>query len=273
MSKFSTIIGVLLGITVILMNIVDTETGEFLAAFLNWKALLVVLGGTFAAAFINYPFSQMICFFKGFGKVFVAEPVTQREGIEQLLELSKLAHSNGLLELEKHVERQNDRFLQFSLSEMLIYREDAQLLSSLNNHLNAMKLRHLNCQDIFNNMATYAPAFGMMGTVMGLILMMTSQLNGGDASAASSSNDMLGSLLTGMGLALVTTFYGVLMANLIFTPMAGKLGVLSDAEMAKNEIIMQGIIAIKNSMPTSLLKEYMLSNLSYQQKLDIELTL
>lgn len=273
MSKLSTLIGLLLGVAVILMNIVDTETGEFLAAFLNWKALLVVVGGTFAAAFINYPFSQMMCFFKGFGKVFVAEPVSEKESIEQLLGLSKLSHTKGLLELEKHVEQQQDLFLQFSLSEMLIYREEKQLTASLNNHLNAMKLRHLNCQDIFNNMATYAPAFGMMGTVMGLILMMTSQLSGGDANAAGSSDDMLASLLTGMGLALLTTFYGVLIANLIFTPMAGKLGVLSDAEMAKNEIIMQGIVAIKNRMPTSLLKEYLLSNLSYQQKLAIELTL
>ncbi len=271
MSKLSTLIGFTLGFIIIFANMRDTETGEMISAFLNWKALLVVLGGTFAAAFINYPLSQMIGFFKSFGRVFVDEVVEEDSSIRELLRLSKVAHKKGLLALEKELEVIEDSFLQFSVSEMLVYIKHSQLKSSLNNRLTSMRLRHLNDQDVFNNMATYAPAFGMMGTVMGLILMMTSQVGMENAEEIVDSQDMLGNLLGGMGLALVTTFYGVLLANLVFTPMAGKLRILSDGEVAKNERIIEGVMFIKESMPTSFLKEYLLSNTSEKTKLKIEL--
>lgn len=273
MSKLSTLIGILLGTAILLINIVNLETGEFLSVFLNWKALLVVVGGTFAAAFINYPLSQMVCFFKGFVKVFFDEPVSEAYSVEQLLNLSKTAHASGLLEIEKKLDTIEDPFLQYSLSELLVYREEEYLFESLNNHLNAMKQRHINCQDVFNNMATYAPAFGMLGTVMGLILMMTNQIGVESVDSINQSQDMLGSLLAGMGLALVTTFYGVLIANLIFSPMAGKLRVLSDAEIAKNKMIIQGVMAIKKQMSTSFLREYLLANMSYKDKLSYELSI
>ena len=270
MSKLSSILGLLLGVIIILLNMVDFQTGQILKAFFNWQAFLVVAGGTLAAAFINYPFSQIRCFFQGFAKIFKEEPANARDSIEEILDLSRIAHSRSLLEIEKHIEKQEDDFLKFSLSEMLVYRDNEQLEQSLHNHLNAMKLRHLRCQDIFNNMATYAPAFGMMGTVMGLIMMMTSQVGAENADAiVGKTENMLNSLLAGMGLALVTTFYGVFIANFIFIPVSGKLKVLSDAEVDKNEVIIQGVLALKNNMPTLFLKESMLSHVSYQTKLQL----
>ncbi len=266
MNRFSSFIGILFGVIIILMNMIDFEKGKILSTFFNLNAMLVVVGGTFSAAFINYSFSEMSQFFKGFGKVFLPEKFSKSEVIEEIIYLSKVSNRSGILELEKHIDLQNDKFIKFSLSEILVYKKTAELERSLNNHLNAMKLRHLNAQDIFNNMATYAPAFGMMGTVMGLIIMMTSQFSGDSGN----SENMLSALLSGMGLALVTTFYGVLIANFIFTPMAGKLAGLSSKEAKKNEIIIQGILAIKEGMPTSFLKEYLSSNLSYKEKLENE---
>lgn len=266
MNRLSSFIGILFGIIIIMMNMVDFERGVILATFFNFNAMLIVVGGTFAAAFINYSFSEMSCFFKGFGKVFLPKIASKSAAIEELLYLSKLSNREGPLELEKQIEFQNDKFIRFALAELMIYKDLKDLEKSLYNQLNAMKLRHLNCQDIYNNMATYAPAFGMMGTVMGLIMMMTSQFAGDSGS----SENMLSSLLAGMGLALVTTFYGVMIANFIFTPMAGKLAGLSNVESSKNEIVIQGILAIKKGMPTSFLKEYLSSNLSYKEKLEYE---
>lgn len=274
MSKLASIIGLILGLVVVLFNMVDFKSGQLLSAFFNLQALLVVLGGTFAAAFINYPLNQMACFFKGIGKVLVAEPESESKIIEQLMYLSHLAYTKGELALEKEIESQSDRFLTFALTEMMIYRDEEHLRLSLENHLNSMRMRHLNCQDVFNNMASYAPAFGMMGTVMGLIMMMTSQVGGADAAnVVGQSENMLNSLLTGMGLALVTTFYGVLFANFIFIPMAGKLKVLSDAEVVKDEIIIYGVMGLKQKLPPLMMKESLLSYVNHKtkQKLDLEL--
>ncbi|MDX1795926.1 MAG: MotA/TolQ/ExbB proton channel family protein [Hydrogenovibrio sp.] len=274
MSKLSSAIGILLGLIIVLLNMVDFKSGQILSAFFNWQAVLVVLGGTFAAAFINYPLNQMLCFFKGVGKVFTAEPSSAADTIEQLLYLSHISHSKGPLALEKEIDGQSDSFLVFALTEMMVYRDEKLLKLSLENHLNAMRIRHLNCQDIFNNMASYAPAFGMMGTVMGLIMMMTSQVSAQDAAAvAGQSEDMLNTLLAGMGLALVTTFYGVLFANFLFIPMAGKLKVLSDSEFIKDEIIIQGVLGLKEQQSPLLMKESLLSYVNHKTKQKLDLVL
>ncbi len=274
MSKLATFIGVFFGSLIVLLSMVDFEKGQLLSAFFNFQGLLVVLGGTFAATLINYPLSQMGCFFRGIGKVFASEPESENEAIEQIVYLSHIAQSKGVLALEKEIELLSDSFLRFALSEMMVYRDKDHLATSLENHLNAMRLRHLNCQDVFNNMASYAPAFGMMGTVMGLIMMMTSQM-GGDTTTYTpgQSDDMLNNLLQGMGLALVTTFYGVLFANLVFIPIAGKLKVLSDAEALKNEILMYGVLGLKNEQPPLLLRESLTAFVNEKNKERLELTL
>lgn len=274
MSKLATFIGVFFGSLIVLLSMVDFEKGQLLSAFFNFQGLLVVLGGTFAATLINYPLSQMGCFFRGIGKVFASEPESENEAIEQIVYLSHIAQSKGVLALEKEIELLSDSFLRFALSEMMVYRDKDHLATSLENHLNAMRLRHLNCQDVFNNMASYAPAFGMMGTVMGLIMMMTSQM-GGDTTTYTpgQSDDMLNNLLQGMGLALVTTFYGVLFANLVFIPIAGKLKVLSDAEALKNEILMYGVLGLKSEQPPLLLRESLTAFVNEKNKERLELTL
>ncbi len=271
MSRFASGLGLLLGILIIMLSMVDFETGKLLSAFFNLQAFLVVVGGTFAAAMINYPLSQLKLFFVGFKIIFTKEPAKEDDVVNSILELSHLAKSTSLLELEKHISSQTDPFLQFALSEMMIYNNIDQLTESLYNHLNAMRFRHLRTQDIFNNMATYAPAFGMMGTVMGLIIMMTAQVGAENADAVvGEGKNMLDSLLEGMGLALVTTFYGVFIANFIFIPVSGKLKVLSDAEVAKNEIIIQGVLGLKKNMSTLILRDAMLAHKNYQTKLTLE---
>lgn len=274
MSKLSSAVGILLGLIIVLLNMVDFNSGQIISAFFNLNALLVVLGGTLAAVLINYPFSQVFCFFSGLKKILVSEPASTETVIEQLLYLSYLSQKKGILALEKEIDAQPDNFMRFALTEMMVYRTPEHLKSSLDNHLNSMRLRHALCQDVFNNMATYAPAFGMMGTVMGLIMMMVSQVGAASTTEVmGDSQNMLNALLEGMGLALVTTFYGVLFANFIFIPVSGKLKVLSDAEAAKNEVIVHGILFIKAQEPPLLLKESLLAFVNEQTKQRLELSL
>lgn len=268
MSKSATILGLLFGIIIISLNMVDFSSGKILTSFFNWQGLLVVLGGTLAALLINYPLNQFVCIFKSFGKVFASEPPKEDEVIEKILELSQVASKRGLLILEKEIDFIDDSFLKFAITSLMIYRDEKTLRAALENYLNAMRMRHLTCQDVFNNMASYAPAFGMMGTVMGLIMMMTTQLGGGDAAGG---QNVLSGLLQGMGLALVTTFYGVLFSNFIFMPIAGKLRLLSDMEMSKNALILEGILSIKREESPLLLKEILLVFVNEQIKRKVEL--
>lgn len=268
MSKLATIFGLFLGIIIVVSSMIDFKQGTVLSAFFNWQGLLVVLGGTLAATLINYPLSQVGCAFRGLKKIFVSEPASETEAIEQLIYLAYVSQKKGVLALEKEIELLTDSFLRFAVSEMMVYRDVDHLAVSLENHQNSIRLRHLGCQDVLNNMASYAPAFGMMGTVMGLIIMMTSQISAGDATVVASgqSDDMLGNLLQGMGLALVTTFYGVLFANFVFIPAAGKLKVLSDAENLKNEILIFGVLGLKKEQSPLMLKESLMAFVNEKNK-------
>jgi chemotaxis protein MotA len=272
MSKLATVLGVIIGLIILILSMIDYQQGQFIYAFFNWQGLALVLGGTLAAILINYPMRQVGCVFSGFVKVFGSEPARSDDVIEEIVHLSHISKQKGLLAIENQIDSIDDRFLRFSLTEMLIYNDAEMLRQSLENRLINMRLRHLGCQEVYGNMASYAPAFGMMGTVMGLIIMMTTQVGGGDASpyGTAQSNDMLGSLLSGMGLALVTTFYGVLFSNLVFMPIAGKLKVLSDAEVLRNEIIIHGVMALKKTESPLLIKEQLLAFVNEKTKLRLE---
>lgn len=258
MSKLATILGLILGLIMVGTGIYDFESQQFIGAFLNPQAIAIVLGGSFAALLINYPFKQVSCVFHGFVKVFNSEPVTPDALVEELIGYSHLAKNKGVLALERQLDLVETSFLRYALSEMMIYKDKDQLKQKLVYRLLQTRLRHQSCQEVFENLASYAPAFGMLGTVMGLIMMMTSQLGGGDNYGADTTQ-LLSSLLTGMGLALVTTFYGVFFANFLFLPVAGKLKVLSDAEVLQNEMIIEAVIAIRDQESTLLVRERLLS--------------
>lgn len=267
MSKISTVLGLLLALLVLFVGIFDFSAGRVITAFFNGQGLLVVIGGSLAALLINYPLSHLRCLWAGFKKVLTAEPHDIMEVIEQIDHLSRIAHSRTLLALEKEIENIADPFLRFAVSEALIFRDMDTLRVSLKNEIISLQRRHAVCQDVFNNMASYAPAFGMMGTVMGLIMMMTQQAGGEQVIyGTEASKDMLGSLLQGMGLALVTTFYGVAFSNLLFQPIAGKLKSLTGAEVLKNEVILQGILEIRKNQPPMLVKETLMSFVSQVEK-------
>lgn len=270
MSRASTILGLLLGVIILSLSMVDFSQGKIISAFFNWQGLMIVLGGTLAAILINYPFKQVGCVFKSFYTVVSTEEASIEESIEQVIYLNNIARKEGVLALEKEAALVDDTFLRSGLSNLMIYKEGMQMKLALINSLNSKRTRDLMCQDVFNNMASYAPAFGMMGTVMGLIMMMTTQVSGVDTGPVGEGKDMLDVLLQGMGLALVTTFYGVLFANFLFIPIAGKLKVLSDAEVLKNEILIEGLLGIQRKENSLLLRETLFAYVNEQTQHNLE---
>ena len=128
--------------------------------------------------------------------------------------------------------------------------------------MNNIQSRHIAGQELFLYMASYAPAFGMLGTVLGLIIMMMNFTTGGadiDLGANYSVADRFSELLRGMGLALITTFYGVFMANMIFLPIGGKLKRRSENEMMLKNIVVEGIISIHAREHPILIREKLMT--------------
>jgi chemotaxis protein MotA len=271
MNKLATLIGLVLGMIVILSSMFDYQNMHFVSAFLDARSALIVVGGVLAAVLINYPLNQFPCLFKGVWIALSRESRSEQLVIDELLDLAIIAQRQGKLALEKHLENIDHRFIQLSIAELLTNSDGNALARNLQNELSSMQLRHGNCQEMFYNMASYAPAFGMLGTVMGLIMMMSMQgnTNPADNFAMNEGNDVMQQLLTGMGVALVTTFYGVLMANLIFLPIAGKLSNLSKQEIREAEIIVVGIMAIHRQESPLRIKDELLMFVSQRLRDDI----
>jgi len=194
---------------------------------------------------------------KALGKQSVQNPLSI---ITQLVEYNKISRKQGLVALENVLPDIQNNYMRIGLENAILEKDPHKLGNFLQNELQNMIIRHRNGQEMFYNMGTYAPAFGLLGTVMGLILMMSGQAQQSSvASFASQGQDSTGKLLHGMGIALVTTFYGVLLANLIFIPIAGKLKTRSDEEVHVSEIIMAGIQSIHAKEHPLIMEEKLLT--------------
>jgi len=242
----ATIVGLGFGLFLVFFGM--SEPGSFTppSTFFSLRGLAIVLGGTFAATLINYPFKNVVGLLKVSLQAFFNKgPQNPLDIIGQLATLSEQARKKGLPSLENLLDGIDIHYLQMGLEHAILERDSKKLEGFLDNELNSMVERHSSGQEIFYNMGSYAPAFGLLGTVMGLILMMTRQAATSTVdSFATGAQDSMSSLLQGMGIALVTTFYGVLLANLVFIPIAGKLKARSDEEVHILNIIKAGILSI-----------------------------
>ena len=140
----------------------------------------------------------------------------------------------------------------------------------LNLEIDNIAVRHIAGQELFLYMGSYAPAFGMLGTVLGLIVMMNNFAGGGinDLNISYSVADKFAELLKGMGTALITTFYGVFFANMVFLPIGGKLKRKSENELMLKNIVLEGIISIHAREHPILIKEKLMTFVPANRRFD-----
>ena len=257
----STIIGLGFGLFLVFFGMSEPGTFTPPDTFFNLRGLAIVLGGTFAATLINYPFKNVLGLLKVSLQAFFNKGgFNPLDMIAELSGYSEQARKQGLPALEKVIEGIDNHYLQVGLENAILEKDPKKLENFLDNELNSMVERHSSGQEIFYNMGSYAPAFGLLGTVMGLILMMTGQASTSSAdSYAQGAQDSMSILLQGMGIALVTTFYGVLLANLLFIPIAGKLKTRSDEEVHGLKIIKAGILSIHSKEHPLIMTEKLLT--------------
>jgi chemotaxis protein MotA len=248
----ATLIGLVTGIALLSFSI--TAKGGAAQYFWNLPALTLVLGGTIAATFINYPLKNIWGVFGVVKNAFKRTKGGYQKIIEQFTDLAAKARRQSLMSLEGELNHIEDNFMRNGIELAINEKDQERLRNYLNLELANMQKRHTIGQEIFFYMGTYAPAFGMVGTIVGLIVMMKN-FTGGVTSAAVANvatafefdvGAQFKELLSGMGLALLTTFYGLILANLLFIPIGGKLKRRSDEEIMMKEFMIEGILCLHN---------------------------
>ena len=257
-TDLGTLIGLLAGITIIVIGIL--QSGGKLFWFFSFNSILIVLGGTLAATMVNLPLKAVKNIFNILKNVFKGEVYDYVGIINEIVEKAQKARKDGLLSLEADLPNMREGFFKNGIELAINERESSRLRTFLNLEMNNIASRHIAGQELFLYMGSYAPAFGMLGTVLGLIVMMNNFAGSGEeVSASYDVSEKFAQLLSGMGLALITTFYGVFMANMIFLPIGGKLKRISENELMLKNIVVEGIISIHAREHPLLIKEKLMT--------------
>lgn len=225
------------------------QTGGNLDGFLNLSAAAIVLGGTFGSLLVHFPMSRIIGLFGILRKTLVYAQPEPDVVIAKMVKYAERARREGMLALEDDSETETDEFLRKGLR-LAVDGTDPQLLEKiLQTDVHQIELRHFEGARILTAGGTFAPAFGMIGTLIGLVSMLSSL----------SDPSQIGS---GMATALVTTFYGAVLANALFLPLAGKLETRSREEILSKEMVIDGIMAIQSGDSPRIVEEKLKSYLS-----------
>lgn len=228
----SSVIGLLLAVGLILTAIL-TADGASLSAFIDYPSLMVVVGGAAAAGMICFPLRSILKLPKLALKVFLNRTTNVPELIEQIVSLAETARRDGLLALEARLDEVDDDFIKLGVQMAVDGTRPEVIEDIMRTEMDSVAARHRDGKSVLDQIGRFAPAYGMIGTLMGLIIML------GNMSDPSS----IGS---GMAVALITTLYGAIVANVVFLPFAEKLGFISKQELLAMEITMRGIMAIQS---------------------------
>jgi chemotaxis protein MotA len=244
-------VGLFAGLTMIIVSIMMNGS---IKGYIDLPSLVITIGGSLMALFIGEPFKNIKKLPILLKITFSEKIINKGELIDLFIDLSKKAKKEGFNAIEEQVEELEDKFLKRGLL-MVIDAMDIEFIKEiLDLEIEAAEERHTEGQRLFKKWGEYAPAFGMLGTIIGLIGMLA---NLSDAQAIG----------TGMATALITTFYGALFANLVVLPIASNLEVKSTEESLNRTMMIDGILAVQNKMNTMNIEEKLGTYLSPQERI------
>jgi chemotaxis protein MotA len=245
-----TLLGIVSGFGLV---IIAMSMGGGFGAFVNAPSLMIVCGGTMGATLINYPISDILRVIKVAKNAFFSEKIKTKKIIETLIEMSKISRRDGILGLEKTLKDIKDPFFVKGMTLMIDGIEPTKLSELLDTEVEYIEERHRLGAEIFMTMGNFAPAMGMVGTLIGLVKML---MDMSDPSSIGPS----------MAVALLTTFYGVILANLIFLPISGKLKTRSAQELATKQLVMSGILSVQSGDNPRMLEQKLHSFVSPKER-------
>jgi len=240
---------------VVIIGAIAVGAGKEL--FFNVPSLAITIGGMLCATLIHFSLSQFLGIFSIIKKTIVAKVPSQSELIQKMVNYAAINRRDGALALEQEISKIDDLFFVKGL-QMLVDGQDGENVRELMSlEIQYLQERHSTGKKILEFMGASAPAFGMIGTLIGLVQMLS------DLSDPSGIG-------AGMATALITTFYGAFAANLIFIPLAGKLGIYSKAEATAMEMITEGICAIAQGENPTAVREKMQAFISHSRREEVK---
>lgn len=246
----ATFIGIVLGVACTVISIL---LGGSLSAFYDVPSIFIVLGGGIASTLISYRIGEIAKILKVVGKAFLGKQMLPDETIRLLVDLSQKARREGLLALESEQDNLDDDYIKQSLQLIVDGVEPDTIRESMDLELQNLESRHAKGQGLFKTMGALFPAWGMIGTLIGLINLLK-QLD--DPSKIGPA----------MAVALITTFYGSVLANFVCNPIANKLAIKSKEEIQQKEMIIEGILSIQAGENPRIMEHKLKTFLSPEQK-------
>ena len=226
--------------------------------FFDAASIFITIGCTVFVVLASFPGSMLKAMPKHF-KIILNNKMFDPQGyIDQLVELAQIARKNGLLSLEEKANEQTDPFFKQAIMLIVDANDQDKVRGILENDIECMSARHEDAAALYDKASSVAPAFGMVGTLVGLINMLKSMNLSGDGGA-----DSLG---TSMGTALITTLYGCLLAHVVFGPVAQLLRGRDSEEVLCKQIIVEGVMAIQAGENPKSLRERLLTYMSQKQR-------
>ncbi|MFB1080391.1 MotA/TolQ/ExbB proton channel family protein [Jeotgalibacillus sp. JSM ZJ347] len=235
-------VGVMAGILIIASAIAWNSGSDGFSFFFHLPSLLIVLGGVLAALTVTFPVNEL----KRIGIVLFQaskqQPYDVKEVVSLFIRLAEIARREGLLSLERELEDIQDPFMRKGVYLAIDGVESNTITDILQAEIQSLEERHKRNRRMIEKAGDYAPAWGMLGTLIGLVLMLQ-ELN--DPAAIGPN----------MAIALLTTFYGVLLANLVFHPIASKLAQKTEKEIFMKQAMIDGVIGVHHGQNPRVLEE------------------
>jgi len=224
----ATVLGIVSAVGLVGMSIM---TGGGLMMFFSLPSILIVVGGTIGASLVNFPLKEMLGVVGVVKNAFLQRVRAPGELIPYIVDLAQQARKEGLLALESAVAETPDPLLGKGLKMAVDGYEPQSIEKILGTEIDYLRDRHQKGAELFQTMGAFAPAMGLIGTLIGLVQMLQSM-------------DDPSSIGPAMAIALLTTFYGAVMANIFFIPLAGKLRTRSKEEYLLKALIIEGVLSI-----------------------------
>ncbi|NSW91545.1 MAG: motility protein A [Firmicutes bacterium] len=246
----ATLIGIIGGTLCIVIPIIQGGAPEI---YFSFGSMLVTIGGGIASTLISYRVKEILKIMKVVANAFSGKETDLESTIRLLVELSQKARREGLLALETDQENIEDDFIRRSIQLIVDGVEPEIIKESLDVELDNMSIRHERGQGLFRTMGALFPAWGMIGTLIGLINLLKSL-------------DKPENIGPAMALALITTLYGSLLAHFICNPIANKLSLKSKEEIQEKEMIIEGILSIQAGENPRIMEHKLKTFLSSKQR-------
>ncbi len=253
----ATIAGIIIFFGLCIGSIFMSEGVSGFKPFMNMEALLMVMGGTVCATLVNYPLSQVIGVGKVIKKTLMSHGEDTSDIVGTFVSLSQKAKKEGFLALQNDVRGIKSDFLRRGVQLVVDGADHEFIRNMLETEIGFIRERHKGGQEILNAMGTYSPAFGIIGTVLGMIMML-------------SSIEDVAAVPRRMALALAAAFYGLGSGYLIFLPMGGKLRRRSEEELLVKEIIIRGVLLLQSGATPSVVEANLKAYLAPSERIIVK---